>query len=150
MSSCHREPYRVTGAAGEVETIPALFEAAVTANPAKAWMVFEDREYTYAETHRQVGRAAAALADLGLRPGDVVMATMPSTPEHVFLWLASAHAGTILLTANPRPSDAELAGLVDQVSPAVMSPPVRSRSARCSSGRATSRPSLRAGRCGRV
>ena len=106
-----------------VETIPALFEAAVTANPAKAWMVFEDREYTYAETHRQVGRAAAALADLGLRAGDVVMATMPSTPEHVFLWLASAHAGTILLTANPRSSEAELAGLVDQVSPAVVIAP---------------------------
>ncbi len=93
-------------------TIPELFDEAVAENPDKPWLVFEDRQYTYAQAREQVGRAAAGLADLGLGRGDVVMATMPSTPEHVFLWLGSAYAGTILLTANPRSSEAELAGLL--------------------------------------
>ncbi len=104
-------------------TIPELFDEAVAANPDKSWLVFEDRGYTYAQAREQVGRAASGLADLGLGRGDVVMATMPSTPEHVFLWLGSAYAGTILLTANPRSSEAELAGLLEQVRPAAVIAP---------------------------
>src|SRR6185312_4841290 len=43
--------------------------------------------------------------------------TMRSTPDYLFTWLASAYAGTILVTANPRSADAELAGLIGQVRP---------------------------------
>ena len=91
-------------------TIPELFDEAVAENPDKPWLVFEDRQYTYAQAREQVGRAAAGLADLGLGRGDVVMATMPSTPEHVFLWLGSAYAGTMWPCcssgrATPRPID---------------------------------------------
>ena len=61
--------------------------------------------------------AAAGLRERGLGRGDVVLATMRNTPEHVFLWLGSAYAGTILCTANPASSEAELEGLAAQVEP---------------------------------
>src|SRR5436853_2134652 len=99
------------------ETIPELFDEAVAAVPEKVWLVAGDESFTYAEARERIGRAAAALRDAGLGPGDLVLATMRSTPDYLFTWLASAYAGTILVTANPRSAEAELAGLLGQVRP---------------------------------
>jgi len=99
------------------ETIPELFDEAVAAVPDKVWLVAGDESFTYAEARERIGRAAAALREAGMRPGDLVLATMRSTPDYLFTWLASAYAGTILVTANPRSADAELAGLIGQVRP---------------------------------
>src|SRR5690242_8111079 len=99
------------------ETIPELFDEAVAAAPDKVWLVAGDESFTYAEARDRIGRAAAALLASGLGPGDLVLATMRNTPEYLFTWLASAYAGTIIVTANPRSAEAELAGLVGQVRP---------------------------------
>jgi crotonobetaine/carnitine-CoA ligase len=99
------------------QTIPELFEQAVTAAPDKVWLLAGDESFTYAEARERIGRGAAALAAAGLGPGDLVLATMRGTPDHLFTWLASAYAGTILVTANPRSAEAELAGLLAQVRP---------------------------------
>ena len=99
------------------QTIPELFDEAVAAAPDKVWLVAGEESFTYAEARDRVGRAAAALRATGLGPGDLVLATMRNTPEHLFTWLASAYAGTILVTANPRSAEAELAGLLGQVRP---------------------------------
>jgi carnitine-CoA ligase len=99
------------------QTIPELFEEAVASAPDKVWLVAGDESFTYAEARERIGRAAAALGAAGLGPGDLLLATMRSTPAHLFTWLASAYAGTILVTANPRSAEAELAGLLAQVRP---------------------------------
>jgi carnitine-CoA ligase len=99
------------------QTIPELFEEAVAAAPDKVWLVAGDESFTYADARARIGRAAAALRAAGLRPGEPVLATMRNTPDDLFTWLASAYAGTILVTANPRSAEAELAGLVGQVRP---------------------------------
>jgi carnitine-CoA ligase len=99
------------------QTIPELFEEAVASAPDKLWLVAGDESFTYAEARERIGRAAAALGAAGLGPGDLLLATMRSTPAHLFTWLASAYAGTILVTANPRSAEAELAGLLAQVRP---------------------------------
>jgi carnitine-CoA ligase len=99
------------------QTIPELFDEAVAAAPDKVWLVAGDESFTYAEARDRIGRAAAALLASGLGPGDLVLATMRNTPEYLFTWLASAYAGTIIVTANPRSAEAELAGLVGQVRP---------------------------------
>jgi crotonobetaine/carnitine-CoA ligase len=99
------------------QTIPELFDEAVAAAPDKVWLVAGDESFTYAEARERVGRAAAALGAAGLRRGDLVLATMRNTPEYLFTWLASAYAGTILVTANPRSPEAELRGLIGQVRP---------------------------------
>src|SRR6185312_11949522 len=86
------------------ETIPELFDEAVAAVPDKVWLVAGDESFTYAEARERIGRAAAAVVDAGLGPGDLVLATMRSTPDY-------------LVTANPRSAEAELAGLLGQVRP---------------------------------
>jgi crotonobetaine/carnitine-CoA ligase len=99
------------------ETIPELFDEAVAAVPDMVGLVAGDESFTSAEARERIGRAAAALVAAGLGPGDLVLAPMRSTPAYVFTWLASAYAGTILVTANPRSAGAELAGLLGQVRP---------------------------------
>src|SRR5689334_2100735 len=89
------------------ETIPELFDEAVAEVPDKVWLVAGDESFTYAEARARIGRAAAALREAGLGPGDLVLATMRSTPDYLLTWLASAYAGTILVTANPRSAEAE-------------------------------------------
>ncbi|MGH7271079.1 MAG: AMP-binding protein, partial [Polyangiaceae bacterium] len=53
----------------------------------------EIRTLTYFELHREVVRAAAALADLGVMPGDRVAIYMGMVPEAVIAMLACARIG---------------------------------------------------------
>jgi crotonobetaine/carnitine-CoA ligase len=99
------------------ETIPELFDEAVAEVPDKVWLVAGEETFTYAQARERIGRAAAALRERGIGRGDLVLATMRSTPDYLFTWLASAYAGSILVTANPRGAEAEQAGLIGQVRP---------------------------------
>jgi carnitine-CoA ligase len=98
-------------------TIPELFDGAVDEVPEKTWLRFEDETLTYAEAHARIGRAAAALADRGVGPGDRVLATAHSRPEYVLLWLATMYRGAIYAGVDPRSTETELSGLVGQVEP---------------------------------
>src|SRR5262249_5712593 len=53
----------------------------------------ETRTLTYYELHRQVVRAAAALSDLGVKPGDRVAIYMGMVPETLVAMLACARIG---------------------------------------------------------
>jgi crotonobetaine/carnitine-CoA ligase len=98
-------------------TIPNLFDAAVEAAPDKTWLLHGDGELTYEQAHARIGAAAAGLADLGVAQGDLVLATMRNTPDHLFTWLALMRLGAILVPANPASSEMEMAGLAHQTDP---------------------------------
>jgi crotonobetaine/carnitine-CoA ligase len=98
-------------------TIPHLFDAAVEAVPAKIWLLYEDRSFTYEEAAAAIGTGAAALAGLGVGQGDLVLVTLRNTPEYLFTWLALMRLGAILVAANPASPEAELAGLAGQTEP---------------------------------
>ena len=53
----------------------------------------ERKRYSYAELHREVGRAANALKALGVQKGDRVAIYLPMTPEAVIAMLACARVG---------------------------------------------------------
>jgi crotonobetaine/carnitine-CoA ligase len=98
-------------------TIPQLFARAVAAAPAKPWLFHEADAYTYAEAYEQVRRAATGLAERGAGRGDLVLATTRNTPAYLFAWLGAMRLGAVFVPVNPGSSDAELAGLVEQVRP---------------------------------
>jgi crotonobetaine/carnitine-CoA ligase len=98
-------------------TIPELFEAAVAEVPDKPWLLYEDETFTYAQARDRIGRAAGALAELGVGPGDVVLATARNRPEYLFTWLAGMYLGAIHMAVDPRSTESELAGLAGQVEP---------------------------------
>ncbi len=65
-------------------------------------------------------RAASALRSAGVKPGDRVLVTSRNTADHLFVWLALMEVGAIQVPVNPQGTDAELAGFVEQVRPALI------------------------------
>jgi acyl-CoA synthetase (AMP-forming)/AMP-acid ligase II len=66
------------------------------------------RTITYAQLPDLVDRAAAGLARLGLRKGDVCAILSPNTPEYPIAMLAIAQLGAIATTASPLYTKADL------------------------------------------
>ncbi|WP_430506286.1 acyl-CoA synthetase [Haloparvum sp. PAK95] len=58
---------------------------------------FEDQEITYAELQEQVNRLGNALRDLGVEPGDRVVARFPNRPEAIVTCLAIQKIGGVAL-----------------------------------------------------
>jgi carnitine-CoA ligase len=53
----------------------------------------------------------------GVAKGDPVLATARNDARYVFLWLASAYAGAIHAAVDPRQTETELRGLIEQIEP---------------------------------
>ncbi len=100
-------------------TIPELFDAAVAEVPDKTWLLHGDAEFTYEESHARIGAAAAALRERGVGHGDLVLATAHNRPEYLFAWLAAVWIGAIFVPVDPKASESELTGLIEQVGPAL-------------------------------
>jgi len=77
-------------------------------------------EVTWPELRRQVGAFAAALAAMGVGPGDRVAAFMPNTPQTAIAFLACASLGAIWSVCSP---DMGALGVLDrfrQIEPKVL------------------------------
>ena len=70
-------------------------------------------EYTYGEYADRVLRLAAALVDLGVRPGDRVATLAWNHYRHLELYMAVPLAGAVLHTVNLRLESDEIAYIVD-------------------------------------
>jgi propionyl-CoA synthetase len=55
----------------------------------------EERQYTYAELHREVNRCAAVMQSLGVSKGERVVIYMPMIAEAIFCMLACARLGAV-------------------------------------------------------
>jgi crotonobetaine/carnitine-CoA ligase len=109
----------VPNAAGDTpsRTIPQVLLDAASENPDGVWLRTDDGSLTFGGAAAQVVLTARALADAGLRRGDLVLLTARTTPEYLLCWLALTGLGAVAVCANPRSTPAELAGLAGQAKP---------------------------------
>lgn len=87
-------------------TVPAttmrdLLDAARRDFPDRIAMDFLGRKTSYAKFAHRVDRAAALLANMGVRRGDVVALVMPNCPQHVIAAFAVWRLGAIVAEHNP-------------------------------------------------
>jgi acyl-CoA synthetase (AMP-forming)/AMP-acid ligase II len=75
-------------------------------------LVTEDRSLTFAELHDDVRRAAAAIAGLGVQPGDRVAIWSPNTWHWVIACLAVHYAGAVVVPINTRYTAGEAADIL--------------------------------------
>ena len=66
-------------------------------NPA---LLFEGREYSYAELNREADRLGSALMAQGLGKGDVLGVFLGNRPEYLFTTLGSSRAGLVNVSIN--------------------------------------------------
>ncbi len=80
----------------------------------------DNRQFTYADLHEQVGKLGNALREAGVVAGDRVAAFMPNVPETVIAMLAAASIGAVWSSCSP---DFGINGVLDrfgQITPKVL------------------------------
>jgi long-chain acyl-CoA synthetase len=108
-----------------------LLEEAARRFGDRAALDFFGSTTSYAALGDQVGRAASALAGLGVRAGDRVAIVLPNCPQHVVAFYAALRLGAVVVEHNPLYTEAELAQQLsdhgarvavvwDKVAPAVL------------------------------
>jgi len=109
------------------DTIPGLLLAAAGRDPDKVWLRGgagtagagdgAGEPLTFAQAVARVAGTVRRLADAGVRPGDLVLVTIRTTPTYLVAWLALTAMGAVAVTTDPELAPAELAALVGQVRP---------------------------------
>ncbi len=101
-------------------TLSGAVERAVRLWPGRPAIVEAGRTLTYAELGRLVERAAAWLAGVGVRPGEVVCWQTPNWWEAQVLGLAIWHLGAVSSPIPPFYREHELRHVIEQVRPAAI------------------------------
>jgi fatty-acyl-CoA synthase len=85
------------------KTIPEVFDDTVARGPQREAIVscHQDLRVTYGHLREQSSRVAAGLWALGVRPGDRVGMWAASCVEWVYLQIATARIGAVLVNVNP-------------------------------------------------
>ncbi|PQE00985.1 3-[(3aS,4S,7aS)-7a-methyl-1, 5-dioxo-octahydro-1H-inden-4-yl]propanoyl:CoA ligase [Mycolicibacterium parafortuitum] len=83
-------------------TTPAVLERIARELPDHPAVVSPSRTLTFADLRAEVRRAAAAMIDFGVEPGDRVAIWSPNTWHWVVASLAIHHAGGVLVPLNTR------------------------------------------------
>lgn len=73
----------------------AFLDKACGARGSAPFLTFRGRTWSYAATGAITDALAAELLALGFAPGDRLAMRLPTGPEHLFLWLATAKAGIV-------------------------------------------------------
>jgi len=79
----------------------------------KTAVIYEGRQYNYAELRRRVHRLAGALRRAGVQPGDRVAYLVPNTPPLLEAHFAVPLAGAILVAINIRLHSQEIAYILN-------------------------------------
>ena len=90
------------------DTLVSWFNQAAAVQPNSVATWFMGKTLTYSQLNERVTRAAAALTQLGVRPGDRVAVALPNCPQHVVAVTAALRLGATVVEHNPLYTAAEL------------------------------------------
>jgi crotonobetaine/carnitine-CoA ligase len=82
-------------------TLHAMLRSRAAVAPNRTFLVFEAREWTYAECLAEVDRIASLLAVHGVRSGDRMGVMAHNHPTTVFTFFALARMGAVMVPINP-------------------------------------------------
>ena len=100
-------------------SVAHVLERALRERPDAEALVGRFARYSYRDLDDAAARAAAALARLGVGPGDRVAATLPNHPDIVVACLGAMRLGAIWLGINRALAPPEKAYLLGDAEPSV-------------------------------
>jgi len=98
----------------EKTTFGEMVESAARRFGAAEALYYQGRRWSFAELKEDVDRAARALIELGVLPGEKVALWMPNRPEWIHLMFAVAKIGAVLVPINTRFRTGDLEYVVRQ------------------------------------
>lgn len=78
-----------------------ILDESARRHPERTAIIYFDQHITYRELDGLVGAAAAALVELGVRPGERVCLFAANCPEYVIAFFAAARIGAVVTPMNP-------------------------------------------------
>ena len=103
------------------ENVYALFETRFRADREAACLRLPNRDdWLYRDLEAQVSRAAGALANLGVKPGDRVVTQTEKTPEALALYLGCLKIGAVYVPLNTAYTPAEMEYFLSDAEPALL------------------------------
>src|SRR6201995_5286076 len=84
-----------------VNTVPELLRVQASRIPDQPLVRWRGQLVSYAEFDARTDALAAGLADLGIKPGDVVSVMLPNCLEFLETWWAILKAGAVFGPINP-------------------------------------------------
>ena len=107
--------YQYAGYWSDSETIPSLLARNAAEVPGRVALVDDaGNRLTYADLHEQSSRLGAALADRGLKPGDVVGVQLPNRVEASVVMCAIEKAGAVVCPMVHMYRDKELGYIAEK------------------------------------
>ncbi|HEU5367022.1 MAG TPA: AMP-binding protein, partial [Ktedonobacterales bacterium] len=85
-----------------------LLDEAVRTYGTRDAIIFYGRRFTYAQLGAMADRFAAALIDLGVKPGDRVSIGLPNIPQYPIAFFGALKAGAVVVPTNPIYTEREL------------------------------------------
>jgi long-chain acyl-CoA synthetase len=113
--SAFLEAYRGRFFTGEWPTLAELFAISADRFPARACFTVYDPDrvsLTWSEAQALVARVAGRLVETGVKPGDRVVVTGKNGPEWAVAWLATLHAGGVVVPVDYQLRKDETANLL--------------------------------------
>ncbi|HUP89878.1 MAG TPA: AMP-binding protein [Longimicrobiales bacterium] len=83
-------------------SVAQVLEAQAMERPDGVFLIYGDKKLTYGQAHARSEALAAALAELGVEPGQRIAVDMPNWPEFVITMFAAAKLGAVIVPLNPR------------------------------------------------
>jgi acyl-CoA synthetase (AMP-forming)/AMP-acid ligase II len=84
-----------------LQSLPDLLRSQARLHPDRPFLRFRERSLTYADFDARTDELAGGLAELGVRPGEVVSVFLPNCLEFLEAWWAILKAGGVLGPVNP-------------------------------------------------
>src|ERR1700751_5846847 len=84
-----------------INTLPDLLRAQASRIPEQPFVRWRGRSVSYGEFDARTDALAAGLADLGVKPGNVVSVMLPNCLEFLEAWWAILKAGAVFGPINP-------------------------------------------------
>ncbi|WP_405702337.1 non-ribosomal peptide synthase/polyketide synthase [Streptomyces sp. NBC_01383] len=101
-------------------SLPALFERQVRANPDATALTDGEATLTYGQVNARANRLAHVLIDRGVRPEDLVALALPRSAELVVAVLAVLKAGAAYVPVDPEYPAARIAYLLQDTQPSLL------------------------------
>lgn len=83
-------------------SVARALEVRAAETPDRAFLIYNDRRYTFRQIDARANALAAALHELGIERGDRVSLDLPNWPEFIISLFAAAKLGAIIVPLNPR------------------------------------------------
>src|SRR5688572_28309052 len=90
------------------QSVAQVLETQARERPDSVFLIYGEKRLTYAQVDARATALAAALAELGIEPGDRIAVDVPNWPEFVISMFAAAKLAAIIVPLNPRYTVPEL------------------------------------------